>query len=108
MSSQSQNRKEKLMADLPPPPSSTTVHPPIPFGLGSQITLTGWIGAVVAFIISWVQDGMTPETVTLGATAGGLLAAFFAGRSVQAKAAIGKVVTTYVAESQSSPPEVPK
>jgi hypothetical protein len=93
------------MGTLPPPPSDTTVHPPIPFGLGSQITLTGGIGAVAAFIIAWVQDGLTPETVTLGATAGGIIAAFFAGRSLQAKAAISKAVEAYTVEVGS--PEQP-
>jgi hypothetical protein len=95
------------VAELPPPPSdsSQSLHPPIPFGLGSQVTLTGWIGAVAAFIISWAQYGMTPETVTLGATAGGLLAAFFGGRSLQANAAIKKGVEAYI--SQQPPPEQP-
>src|SRR5262245_6094764 len=87
------------------------VHAPLPLGLGSQVTLTGFIGAVVAFIIAWVQDGMTPETVTLGATAGGLIAAWFAGRSIQAKAAIDTAVGAYLPDepepTDEPPPDVP-
>jgi hypothetical protein len=74
------------------------MHPTLPFGLGSQITLTGMVGAVVAFIYAWAQYGLTPETTTLGATAGGLIAAFFAGRSAQAKAAIDAGVKSYSGE----------
>lgn len=64
----------------PPPP----VHPPLPLGLGSYVSLTGLAGAVVAFIIAWVQKGLTVDTVALGVTAAGILAAWGAGRSHQA------------------------
>lgn len=73
------------------------VHPPLPFGLGSQITLTGLVGAVVTFITSIVQNGLDdPGTITYGATAAGLLAVFFAGRSVQAKGAIESGIGAYL------------
>jgi hypothetical protein len=78
--------------------------PAVPVGVGSMATLTGFLGAIVAFITSWAQYGMTPETVTLGATAGAILAAFFIGRSVQASSLYKKVepvvttVRTTVAE----------
>ena len=78
-----------------PPSTQQPVHPPLPFGLGSQVALTGIIGAVAAFIIAWVQDGLTAETVTLGAAAAGLAAAWYGGRSIQAKAAVNTAVTTY-------------
>lgn len=66
------------------PPPQPTQLPVVPVGVGSLSTLTGFLAAIVAFITSWAQYGMTAETVTLGATAGGILAAFFIGRSVQA------------------------
>lgn len=78
------------MNDLP-------VHAPLPLGLGSQVALTGQIGAVAAFIIAWAQNGLTPETVTLGAAAAGLIAAWFAGRSIQAKGAMTAAVGAYSA-----------
>lgn len=71
------------------------VHPPLPLGLGSQVTLTGGVGGVAAFIIAWVQNGLTPETVTLGAAAAGIIAAWYAGRSVQAKALIEQAGKAY-------------
>lgn len=96
----------------PSPEAPGAIHPPIPFGLGSQITLTGGVGAIAAFIIAWVQDGLTAETVTLGAIAGGVIATFFAGRSVQAKAAIEKGtallgVATGEYEKGTTPPDEP-
>lgn len=71
------------------------VHPPIPFGLGSQISMTGFVGAIAAFIIAWAQYGLTSETTALGLGAAGILAAWFAGRSVQAKAAIETTISSY-------------
>jgi hypothetical protein len=79
-------------APLPPAP---TAHPPLPNGLGTYGALTGVAGAVVAFVIAWVQDGLTAETVTLGAAAAGILAAWYGGRSIQAKAAIDKTISAY-------------
>jgi hypothetical protein len=70
-----------------PPP----VHPPLPLGLGSYVSLTGIAGAVAAFIIAWVQKGLTVDTVALGVTAAGILAAWAAGRSHQAATLIATV-----------------
>jgi hypothetical protein len=86
----------------------TPIHPKLPFGLGSQISLTGFIGAIVAFITAWQQDGLTPETTALGLAAAGILAAWFAGRSIQAKAAIETAVGAYVgAQDQGDAGGVP-
>ena len=68
------------------------VHPPLPFGLGSFVTLTGISGAIAAFVIAYWQAKwhMTPEIATLGVAALGALAAWFHGRSTQATALIAK------------------
>lgn len=65
------------------------------FGRGSQATVAGMIAAAGAFVISWVQYGMTPETTTLGVTCGGIIIAFFAGRSHQARGLIDQAVEAY-------------
>jgi hypothetical protein len=76
---------ESEMSEVKAPP----VHPPLPLGLGSYVTLTGVSGAVAAFVIAWVQAGeLTPAVAALGVTAGVAVVGWFAGRSVQAKAAI--------------------
>lgn len=64
------------------------IHPPLPLGLGSYVTLTGISGAVAAFVIGWAQYGLTPAVATLGVTAGATILTWFAGRSAQAKSAI--------------------
>src|SRR5262245_43557906 len=73
------------------PPTTPEQLPDIPVGVGSKATLTGFIAAVAAFLTAWAQDGLTPETITLGATAGGILAAFFIGRSLQASSLYKRV-----------------
>lgn len=66
----------------------TPLHPPLPLGLGSYVTLSGVAGAVAAFIIAWVQHGISPTTASLGVAALGAIAVWFAGRSHQAATAI--------------------
>jgi hypothetical protein len=66
----------------------TPLHPPLPLGLGSYVTLSGVAGAVAAFIIAWAQNGMGPTTASLGVAALGTVAVWFAGRSHQAATAI--------------------
>lgn len=94
------------MEPKPPP-----IHPPLPLGLGSYVTLTGISGAVAAFVIGWVQYGLTPAVATLGVTAGATVLTWFAGRSVQAKAAIEKVGNVFeeigVGVSAPSSPTTP-
>jgi hypothetical protein len=82
---------DELEAPLPVAPTV----PGVSNGLGTQAALTGVIGAVAAFIIAWVQDGLSPSTVALGVAAAGLLAAWYAGRSWQAKTIIDKTITAY-------------
>lgn len=73
------------------------VHPPLPFGLGSYVTLTGAAGAVASFIISWYDTTphwhMNPSTAALGVASIAAIAAWFAGRSHQAAALISRGVT---------------
>ena len=64
------------------------IHPPLPLGLGSFVTLTGVAGAVASFIIAWLVDGLTNQTVSLGVAAVAAVAVWFAGRSHQAAKAI--------------------
>lgn len=79
-----------------------SLHPKLPLGLGSQVTLTGFIGGIVAFITAWSQNGLNGETVGIGASTLGLIAVWYAGRSVQAKAAIDAAVGSY----QAPPPDL--
>src|SRR5262245_50632395 len=110
-----------MSAPTEPPPTTPEQLPDIPIGVGSKATLTGFLAAVVAFITAWAQDGLTPETVTLGASAVGILAAFFIGRSLQAsslykrvepivgqaRSAVGEVTDTISRELPPAPPEKP-
>lgn len=84
------------------------VHPPLPFGLGSLVTLTGFAGAVAAFVIAYWQAKwhMTPEIATLGVAALGTIAAWFHGRSKQAAALIerGSAILKDVGISVSTAP----
>lgn len=64
------------------------VHPPLPLGLGSYVTLTGVAGAVAAFIIAWIETGMNGATASLGVAAMVAIVTWYAGRSAQAKTAI--------------------
>lgn len=68
--------------------NETPIHPPLPLGLGTYVTLTGVAGAVAAFIVAWVQNGMSSTTASLGVAALGAIAVWFAGRSHQAATAI--------------------
>jgi hypothetical protein len=89
------------------------VHPPIPFGIGSFVSLTGISGAVGAFIIAWWQSTpawtMTPEIAALGIAAMGALAAWFHGRSKQAAALIdrGKIILEDVGIAVTTTPTAP-
>lgn len=71
----------------------TTVHPPIPLGIGSYISLTGIAGAIASFLIAWGENGwhLTSPIAALGVTAGGAIVAWFHGRSKQAAALIDRV-----------------
>jgi hypothetical protein len=73
-----------------PSAQQAPVHPPIPLGLGSYVTLTGAAGAVAAFLIAWAENNwhLTGAIAALGVTAGGAIATWFAGRSHQAAALI--------------------
>src|SRR5262245_27623442 len=98
--------------DLPNPPK----------GVGTYGSLVGVIAAIAAFLTGWAKYGLTPEVITLAATAGGVLAAWFLGRSNQAAAlyrdiepvitqvrgAIGQTTETITEElsKKEPPPEI--
>ena len=77
-------------------------HPPIPFGAASRITLTAALGGIASFITAWITNGLSPETVALGAATAGMIIALFAGRSHQASVAIQSAIAGY--QGQAMPP----
>ena len=83
--------KELVSAPAAPAP----VHPPIPLGLGSYVSLSGISGATAAFVIAWYDTTphwhMNPSVAALGVAAVAGVIGFFGSRSHQAAAAIGKV-----------------
>lgn len=96
-----------------PDPVQPVVHPPIPLGLGSYVSLTGISGAAASFLIAWGENSwhLTGPIAALGVTAGAAVIGFFASRSHQAAELIKKTATVLgevgVTVSPTPDPTVP-
>lgn len=75
-------------------------HAPIPYAASSKITLAGIVGSIATGVGFIVAGETTEGTAMLIAALGGL-AAWYAGRSVQAKAAIEQA-SVYVDQFQDA------
>jgi hypothetical protein len=77
----------------PAPPPGVVVHPPLPLGWGSAVSLTGIAGSIAAFLTAWGENHwhMTSPISVLGVAAAATVISFFQGRSHQFAAAVSAI-----------------